>query len=1577
MTDTELIQLLQDKTPEELSLDQIRLLQQRLAESDELRTALFEQLEMEQYLAEALGRIEVSTDKIIARSRANATVSGNPLLLAVAAVLSLGLIGFIATVMVIALRKPEAEEVAVVDEQPVVEEESSEEPIPEPVEEEPPTETAPEEEPPPQTETPEPEPEREPPAEPEPPQGPWAASLAEAPRPFDKTWFVDFDVAKRVPSQEDMTQWFAAVPGKPFRAHEEHFENVRYGAIQGAARLKAPWPADALLRFSLLKSDALRIHLFAGEQGVTLFRDSRHDNLDRWAAYVTTRDAQQPVPKTFVLTSTDEGRDEFSEARYGPSLLLRWDAGEIVLTRGDIEMVRAAMPQPPEEIYWEGQAAFRGIELLRYTDPPAKQADGEVVAAIAKPAELNWQSGLAEPAKLEMLDDGAVRLAMNKRDQGAWAAAALPVSQVGFVELLLADIQPGTIVYLGPPEVRDGEGKVVQPAGRPGEYALTFVANQNGGQLAAVWDRRDENRRTQGLPNIDDRSVPYVRSQTWVRFLTAVDRVCCWISPDGENWARLSTFTPNYGPLTHLGIGCSRGSPDAKIVVQQIRLRALPAINRLAAGNLLEQAPALGQAYDYSQWLVQATRAQPGDVATSDWLAACALRTIAGGCNGRVGQALLDSLLQNGAEKSAEEQLALLDDVALLASAGEKLPGDRQFNLPERYFEVGRRLAEAGEPRPFTKIRPALMDHFAAQRNYYKAYDPGLIRTELIELAYAGNWAELAEFVRQLKFYAGRDALPQSVPLATWAEAIAARHLPGSVGDGAAMLDAQWQNPLIEEYSKEAYNVMAEFQAALDSESYEDAASMIAALDPYDTDGLVPSAHEANLLVSLKTAIASATANSRDLAEVMNQKFAPLGRLRVNQAMTAGDQAAVELATIQFHGTKAAGDAHGWLGDRALSSGEFAQAMAHYRQAVEQASVLEKPQLLARMRLTAAMAGHDYGEPAKIAVRLGDTSLAANEFEALVQEMRAAHAADVGLLTTAGAAGEALDRSPQPSGFQVQTRARFDGDAGENPGNISGHVRQHDVPWLERQLGITVQENIAYVTNRFHVAAYDLNNNGNRLWQSPRPPGNPGQTHDWMFTLMRPVPYGDRVYVRQLLREGPMLVALNRQNGQHVWTSQRRDVQVLSDPVFAQGKLFVLTLHDGRESEDRLRLSALALDTGEMLESYDLIGLRDSWRVRRACAVTQWEDSLIASLGGLVICVDLTGQMRWARKQVMLPGPSDPSWVAQRFDRPLVVDRRVVVAAPGVRTVECLDIESGALVWQRILPYVNRLISASPERVIVHAGEELCALDFATGKTVWEQKWLAPYDAELTTGENGLLLVHKVRSPSGGNQFCPELVWFDPATGQQQAQTQLAELVADDPRFGPLVTHQNRVWSFFARSINDQHRDLIELVPQGEASPARVVTSNQSAWLTNVANLEIRDAVARAVEPWQLLATVAESSVFLPDTHGEKEMARLTSKADAATVLGRQIEIPRVGNPKLVMRIGSEPNHHWKLIVRHGQQVLLEQDMDWAKNPNVWKEISVDLSPAAGKNGWLTVEAQFVGGGDRTWTYWKRLDVAL
>ena len=68
MTDKEIIALVESKLPQELSLEEIELIRQRIQASPSVRRALAAQLEMNQYLAGLFGKVEFSAESIVAKA---------------------------------------------------------------------------------------------------------------------------------------------------------------------------------------------------------------------------------------------------------------------------------------------------------------------------------------------------------------------------------------------------------------------------------------------------------------------------------------------------------------------------------------------------------------------------------------------------------------------------------------------------------------------------------------------------------------------------------------------------------------------------------------------------------------------------------------------------------------------------------------------------------------------------------------------------------------------------------------------------------------------------------------------------------------------------------------------------------------------------------------------------------------------------------------------------------------------------------------------------------------------------------------------------------------------------------------------------------------------------------------------------------------------------------------------------------------------------------------------------------------------------------------------------------------------
>ena len=156
-------------------------------------------------------------------------------------------------------------------------------------------------------------------------------------------------------------------------------------------------------------------------------------------------------------------------------------------------------------------------------------------------------------------------------------------------------------------------------------------------------------------------------------------------------------------------------------------------------------------------------------------------------------------------------------------------------------------------------------------------------------------------------------------PLVDWLAAQAARDQPGvPSGDGLAKIKDGWRDPLVEELSKETYNTTTEIQSVLESEAWPEAARLITSLDAEAAPGVAPYLKDRMLLASLPVAVRLTLDDYPQVRAALGDQFGPLARLRIGQAMAAGDAQSVEMATIQFAGTDAAAEAHQWLGDRAL-----------------------------------------------------------------------------------------------------------------------------------------------------------------------------------------------------------------------------------------------------------------------------------------------------------------------------------------------------------------------------------------------------------------------------------------------------------------------------------------------------------------------------------------------------------------------------------------------------------------------------------------------------------------------------------
>jgi hypothetical protein len=110
-------------------------------------------------------------------------------------------------------------------------------------------------------------------------------------------------------------------------------------------------------------------------------------------------------------------------------------------------------------------------------------------------------------------------------------------------------------------------------------------------------------------------------------------------------------------------------------------------------------------------------------------------------------------------------------------------------------------------------------------------------------------------------------------------------------------------------------------------------------------------------------------------------------------------------------------------------------------------------------------------------------------------------------------------------------------------------------------------------------------------------------------------------------------------------------------------------------------------------------------------------------------------------------------------------------------------------------------------------------MNLIAGTTSWHLDVEELFSFHLVDGKR-LLLGSRERVAGKNDQWQPRLSWIDPADGKRIATTAIASLADSDPRLGPLVPHKNHLFTFFGRGQHDATRDIVELIPVGDADSA-------------------------------------------------------------------------------------------------------------------------------------------------------------
>ena len=232
-----------------------------------------------------------------------------------------------------------------------------------------------------------------------------------------------------------------------------------------------------------------------------------------------------------------------------------------------------------------------------------------------------------------------------------------------------------------------------------------------------------------------------------------------------------------------------------------------------------------------------------------------------------------------------------------------------------------------------------------------------------------------------------------------------------------------------------------------------------------------------------------------------------------------------------------------------------------------------------------------------------------------------------------------------------------------------------------------------------------------------------------------------------------------------------------------------------------------------MLSQSPLFGLGPSWLQHRTAQLAATDDALVAIVGGSVVACDLTGQQRWVRRQPWVPMQVDQAAYAQHHQPPVITGSYVYAMQPGVRSVECTDLQTGDLLWRKVLPAGKRIIGVAGY-VICQTSDEIVALHPETGDVLWRRDEDGLLEASLC-GDETILCARRQPQKDDPKYGLPELVWIKTSTGQEAGNCPLPSLRQERLAFGPILAADDRAWVFAGR-LDDATRDLVELAPVGE-----------------------------------------------------------------------------------------------------------------------------------------------------------------
>ncbi|RCS54219.1 hypothetical protein DTL42_03465 [Bremerella cremea] len=1404
MNDQQLIELIHESPIEDFTLQQIQLLRQRLAESPELQAALADRLRMDHHLADALGASEDTTDqfvqKLLKRKQRISTRSRWSLGLGLMVLALLGVT--IASLANYSGSVSPSSSVAV--EQPAS-----------------PDNVHPETTQPKPTPAPLPQPNHdaegitvEPVAE----ASPDTAEDAKVPSvpatlPVTEIAPITFAHLTALPGSDrydslprsQFDQWFA--PASADLPHQ--IEEFREGdnpqvRLKGWFRLKGPLPAGTALRFVASDLEKLRFHFYCGDEGVTVVKYP-HD-YNPWYAYAMRRGEDGIQPQELSLLTNDGYRDHRSNARNYQPVAIYFDeaTSELVIYRGDAEVIRAPLPGNPDQIVVSGESIIRQMNLWPITKfPPPQSPEYPIQATYEKPAELPWETKLAQNAALEKNDDGSLTFAVDSPDNNSWICTPLPGYGIRMVDLQLSHVDRSFAIFL----TRADEP---QQANQPREIppprdGIVFGKNSHTESLYArfsyVFDGGMQTDR-----NVWDSPSTEVGEHVWVRLFQGGGQVRGWLSRDGIHWALLDSEANNAKqPYDYLGIAAARVEGQRQLTINKIVVRELPTLTRLFPESHWRQVDQIPWQQLESSHRKASTYTLPDGSQLEPDLATSLRRYTALEYSLKGSIELCVAALR---EKEPAQQKAIITELLALTKTWPLEYNQKRFLTwaRDRLGEIYAQQLYTSDRQENAEFRRELFNQPTINRDPQEYLSREQVNAELLAAIEQQRWADILFSCETIQryYHHDRNRAKRDFPILNWAGGIAIRHAGRLVDSQEYLTEGRLTSLLVEDLSKEAYNISADLNAALDSGAIADACRLITQIPESAVQGLAPSASDPDHFFSVPAAIQMAVQSHQDLRKQMQSEHSDLAQLRLNSAIQRGDRKVIELVTLQFFDTLAAAQAHLWLGDQATAAGDFATSLQHYLKAARSANAELRTEIDARI----LMLGHTPPDGSEIPtgqLSLGSTELTA---QTLVDETNVLRESIPASDPVASEDSLVVHAPAWPGNSFQPTDIRWQGNWGFDPEKRPTAIREENIDWRQRNIGTTVLNDEAFVSNRFQLIKLDLAE-GKMKWQQTALNRQHGKAHDFPCTQANPLVVGDLVLCRMLHEKGFALYAFDRNTGQVQWTNNLEGQLVLAtDPITVQGRVLIVTLKELAQATHSVRLSHVDLATGEILDSSDLFRIRNTWFDRGIGKIVQHQEQLLIDLGGVLASCDISGYLQWVRKQLTFPQAIDNRWAYQNQSDLVIVGNRAMSFHAGSMRIECLDIATGHLHWSQPAVTVESISHVDDQTLLVEDRQTWRLVAVEDGSTKRQISKPSAILSWLQAADGLVALVNK--PPQEKDEGAKIVAVRIPFQGGEPTELQTLDLSADKtPGIGPSFYGAGQWYVWFSEDESSDQRQLL------------------------------------------------------------------------------------------------------------------------------------------------------------------------